>query len=69
MTLNEFIAQLRDLRDTVDGAGNMQVFYRHGASGDCGELSSACITDEVDDQCGPFDLKRGEEYVSIYAGN
>ncbi len=68
MTLDKFIAQLRDLRDTVEGAGDMQVLYRHGASGDCGELRSARIASEVN-ECGPFDMEEGERYVSIYAGN
>jgi len=52
----------------AEGHGNKTVYYRHGASSDCGLLSSAHITSSVDD-CGPFDLKPGEEYVSIYAGN
>lgn len=32
MTLNEFIARLQNLRDSTPEAGNMQVFYRRGAS-------------------------------------
>lgn len=51
-----------------EGHGDKQVFYRHGSSGDCGQLSSAFIKSEVD-ECGPFDIEDGEEYVSIYAGN
>ena len=66
MRLNEFITNLQKLAD--EGHGDKQVFYRHGASGDCGELSSAHITNRVEDT-GPFDLEDGEEYVSIYAGN
>ncbi len=66
MKLNEFIEQLQKLQ--AEGHGDKEVFYRHGASGDCGELSSAFISDEVG-ECGPFDLSEGEEYVSIYAGN
>ena len=66
MTLDDFITQLTRLQQ--QGHGNLQVFYRHGASGDCGELSSAHITD-ITDECGPFDLDDGENYVSIYAGN
>jgi len=66
MKLNDFIAQLQVLQEL--GHGEMQVFYRHGASGDCGELSSACIDDEVG-ECGPFDLEDGEKYISVYAGN
>jgi hypothetical protein len=67
MTLNEFIDKLQTLQR--DGHGSKDVYYRHGSSGDCGMLSSAFISDEVDDSCGPFDLEDGEEYVSIYAGN
>jgi len=67
MTLDKFIQNLQNLQ--AEGHGDKEVFYRHGASGDCGPLSSACITDEVDDSCGPFDLEDGEMYVSIYAGN
>lgn len=66
MKLAEFIRRLQAIE--AQGHGDKSVFYRHGASGDCGELSSAHVTDRVDDQ-GPFDLEDGEEYVSIYAGN
>ena len=67
MKLKDFIANLQKLE--AEGHGDKEVFYRHGASGDCGKLSSAFISDEVDDDCGPFDLDKGQEYVSIYAGN
>jgi hypothetical protein len=66
MTLTKFIENLQKLQ--AEGHGDKQVFYRHGASGDCGKLSSAYISDEVS-ECGPFDLDEGQEYVSIYAGN
>ena len=66
MKLNEFVAGLQKLID--QGHGDLQVFYRHGASGDCGELSNAYVADEVEDT-GPFDLEDGEKYISIYAGN
>ena len=66
MKLKDFIKNLQKLE--AEGHGDKQVFYRHGASGDCGELSSARITSEVEDT-GPFDLEDGEEYVSVYAGN
>lgn len=66
MKLSKFIEQLQKLEQA--GHGDKEVFYRHGASGDCGELSSAFVTDRVDD-CGPFDLEDGEQYISIYAGN
>jgi hypothetical protein len=67
MKLKDFIANLQELE--AQGHGDLEVFYRHGASGDCGPLSSAFISDEVDNDCGPFDLDEGQEYVSIYAGN
>jgi len=67
MTLTKFIENLQKLQ--AEGHGDKEVFYRHGASGDCGKLSSARISDEVDGECGPFDLDEGQEYVSIYAGN
>lgn len=67
MTLNNFIEQLQKLQ--AEGHGAKPVFYRHGASGACGPLSSARVSDEVDDECGPFDMDEGEEYISIYAGN
>jgi hypothetical protein len=67
MKLKDFIANLQELE--AQGHGDLEVFYRHGASGDCGPLSSAFISDEVDSDCGPFDLDEGQEYVSIYAGN
>lgn len=67
MKLSDFIKNLQKLESM--GHGDLQVFYRHGASGDCGNLSSAFVTDEIDDQCGPFDLDDGEQYISIYAGN
>ena len=66
MTLNKFIQQLQKL--AAEGNGDLQVFYRHGASGDCGELSDAYIDDEIND-CGPFDLPEGSSYVTVYAGN
>jgi hypothetical protein len=66
MTLDEFLVDLLILKD--EGHGSKQVFYVHGSSGDVGPLSSAQVTDYIG-ECGPFDLKDGEEYVSIYAGN
>ena len=51
MTLTKFIENLQKLQ--AEGHGDKEVFYRQGASGDC----------------GPFDLDEGQEYVSIYAGN
>lgn len=66
MTLDKFIENLQKLQS--EGHGQKQVFYRHGASGDCGPLSSAIVDNEVS-ECGPFDLDEGEQYISIYAGN
>jgi len=66
MKLKDFIKQLNTL--VAQGHHEKEVFYRHGASGDCGPLSSVHVTSVVEDT-GPFDLKPGEEYISIYAGN
>lgn len=67
MKLDKFIEQLVKLQ--AEGHGDKEVLYRHGASGDCGQLSSAYVSDEIDDSTGPFDLDPGQEYISIYAGN
>lgn len=67
MKLNDFIANLVKLQE--QGHGDLQVFYRHGASGDCGELRGAHVTDEIDDDTGPFDIAQHTNYISIYAGN
>jgi hypothetical protein len=65
MKLSDFIKQLQKLETA--GHGDKAVYYRHGASGDCGLLSSAQVTSKVEDT-GPFDTN-GAEYVSVYAGN
>jgi hypothetical protein len=65
MNLDTFIAELQKLQ--AEGHGQLPVFYRHGASGDCGELSSAHVTNEIEDT-GPFDLPYPGNYVSVYAG-
>lgn len=65
MTLNEFISNLQKLQG--DGHGELQVFYSHSSSGECGPLSSAHVTDEQGES-GPFDIEPGEKYVSISAG-
>lgn len=66
MKLTAFIKKLQTLEG--QGHGDKDVFYRHGSSGDCGELGSARVTAEIESETGPFDLD-GAEYVSIYAGN
>jgi hypothetical protein len=70
MKLSEFIEQLQELID--EGHGDLPVFYRHGSSGDCGELSTAFVTNRTD-ECGPFleyeGYEKGSNYISIYAGN
>lgn len=65
-TVNDILRQFLKLAE--EGHGDKQVFYRHGASGDCGPLGSPHVTDRVD-ECGPFDLAEGEKYVSLYVGN
>jgi len=67
MKLNKFVECLQKLQ--LEGHGDLEVFYRHGASGDCGKLSTAFVTNHIEDECGPFDLEEGEFYISIYAGN
>lgn len=66
MRLRHFVDNLQKLVD--QGYGDLEVYYRHGASGDCGQLSSARVTDHVDD-CGPYDMEEVKDYISIYAGN
>lgn len=66
MILSNFIKELQKLESA--GHGNLCVFYRHGSSGDCGELSTAFVTGEIDHQ-GPFDIEPGDLYISVYAGN
>jgi len=67
MKLSAFILQLQKLQE--QGHGDKVVMYRRGSSGDCGELSWASVSSEIDESCGPFDLDEGQEYISIYAGN
>ena len=69
MTLNDFIANLQKLQ--AEGHGDLEVFYRHGASGDSGYLSHA-FQEEIDgtEDCGELcDMEKGEKYISVYAGN
>jgi hypothetical protein len=67
MKLKDFTKMLLTLESQGSNA-EMQVYYRHGASGDCGLLSSAHVTNLVESS-GPHDLAEGEFYISIYAGN
>jgi hypothetical protein len=67
MKLSDFIKKLQKLED--EGHGDKEVYYSHGASGDCGELSHPSVTDYIDPHTGPFDLESGQEYISVYAGN
>ncbi len=64
MKLSDFIKKLQKLE--AEGHGELEVRYRHGASGMCGQLGSAHVTDHTDDQ-GPFDVNGN--YVSIYVGH
>ena len=55
------------------GHGDLPVAYRHGASGDSGNIGSMHVTDRQD-ECGPFDLdapewSEGKPYISIYVGS
>jgi len=66
MKLNELIKQLRKLQD--EGKGDLQVYARHGSTGSCYPLGTPHVTNHVD-ELGPFDLKKGKEYVSVYVGH
>ena len=46
---------------------SIKVFYRHSSSGDCGEIWGGHITN-VTDFAGPFDIERGEFYISLNIG-
>ena len=65
MKLKELIASMQLV---LDKHGDLEVFYRHGASGDCGPVGSGIVTDRTDDQ-GPFDLEPKQKYFSLYVGN
>jgi len=63
--------KLQQLADEInklvsEGHGGKWVFYRHTASGDCGAVWGAQVTDSVDDS-GPFDLDE-PEYVALNVG-
>lgn len=66
MKLNELIKQLRKLQD--EGKGDLQVYACHGSSGSCYPLGLSYVTNLVD-QLGPFDIKKDEEYISVYVGH
>lgn len=63
MNLNQLKQQIDLL--VSQGHGDKEVFYRHGASGDCGPVNGPRITDYVGDS-GPFDVDG--EYVAISVG-
>jgi hypothetical protein len=65
MKLTEVIFNLQKLVD--EGHGDLEVYYRHSGSGDCGPLESGRVTNSVND-CGPFDLEDGENYISVSVG-
>ena len=68
MKLNEFLAKLTHLQ--MQGHGDLEVYYCHGASGDTGPLSNGFVrTITGDEEMGPFDMEPGEKYISVYAGN
>lgn len=66
MKLNELGQKIQKLIE--EGHGEKQVFTRQLSSGDCNTVSSIRISDEFDD-CGPFDIEEGTEYVSISVGH
>lgn len=65
MTVNELLERLEQLQSW--GYGNTEIYYRHSSSGDCGTVNGAHITNTVD-ECGPFELDEGEDYVSLSVG-
>ena len=72
MRLNEFVERLQKLNDA--GYGGCFVYAVHGASGDCLELSTPFVrTLEMEggpEGMGPYDdVKVGEAYIEVYAGN
>lgn len=64
MKLNELIEELKKLQ--AEGHGDLNVYYRGGADGSCGELSFPTVEDEVSDS-GPFDEKDGAKWIELYA--
>jgi len=61
------------LKLAEEGHGDLPVLYRHGASGDCGEIGTPHVTDHQN-ECGPFFEDMGypadtKSYVSLYVGN
>lgn len=63
MNLNQLKQHIDHLVEA--GHGDKEVFYRHGASGDCGPIYGPLVTDYVG-ECGPFDVDG--EYVEIPTG-
>jgi hypothetical protein len=66
MTLIEHAANINKM--IAEGHGNLQIFARHGASGDVNPISYGSVTNRVD-EFGPFDLEDSENYISFYVGN
>jgi len=64
MKLSELIKELQELQ--AQGNGDLDVLYRKGSSGDCGEISSVYISDRIDCECGPFDVPDGYLYITIH---
>jgi hypothetical protein len=63
MKLSDLISKLQALKDKH---GDLNVFYRHGASGDSGPVGTPHVTDRVDEQ-GPFDVEG--PYVALRVGH
>lgn len=64
MKVKELIKALQKI--SAEGHGDLDVIYRHGASGDCGEVGSPNVTNYLN-ECGPWDTDT--PYVSLYVGN
>jgi len=64
MKLYDFIEALIKLEQ--QGHAELDVYYRHSSSGDCGGVNSVSITEECDPETGPFDTT--SPYISISVG-
>jgi hypothetical protein len=66
MTVSGLLKYLEKIK--AAGHGDIQIFYRHSASGDCGPIGTPYVTNRVDD-FGPFDLEGGEVYLALSVGH
>lgn len=68
MSLDELIKHLSEL--SMAGKGHLEVFACHGASGAVDPVGHPYLGKIVgNEDCGPFDMEIGEEFIEIYTGN